>query len=156
MCTHRVNTTSFDKGVLEDMTVQHLYDLRYPLTGFLLRESRPAGAKIVAAVRQSLVVPNAADILTGRVAMLNSRAVVVGDVVQLTDGMVAEVWFHVEVQGKLWSCVAVWDRVPGGDQHSGKFRRQCHGQLISSSRINQSVIYSIANEGEISHVVFPP
>ena len=152
MCTPRHNTSSFDKGVLQDMTCQHLFDLEEPLLRESLRDPVPAPARMVNAIKDALVCT--ADVFTSKSFVVNHRTVCKGDLALLADGQVAEIWFHVRVAGFCWACVSKWGLISNTDR-GGKFRRANSPSFIPGSLIEQSVIYSACAENEVSHVLYP-
>eukprot|EP00959_Pyramimonas_sp_CCMP1952_P363654 7615164-Pyramimonas_sp.AAC.1 len=69
---HR-NTTGFDKGLVEEATLQHIHDFKDPLIHADLLEPRPAGNKLCRALSSAMVLPYGATILTARSAYIHCR-----------------------------------------------------------------------------------
>ena len=135
----RVNTTSYDIGVLEDVTVQHVWDLATPLaSGDGLREPRDPPSE---AVRQGLLVPMANSLKTSSVCMCNGRAVAVGDVAMVIGSAdPVEVWFHVAVDGVCYTCISPWP-VTGAHARHTVARISVATRFINSAMLADSVVY---------------
>jgi hypothetical protein len=138
----RVNTTSYDIGVLEDVTVQHLWDLATPLaSGDGLREPRDPPRKMVEAVRQGLLVPMANSLKTSSVCMCNGRAVAVGDVAMVIGSAdPVEVWFHVAADGVCYTCISPWP-VTGAHARHRAARMYVAPRFVKSAMLADSVVY---------------
>ncbi len=92
MCNPRVNTVSFDRGVLEDVTEQQLYAIQTSLVGSTLRDAHAASPRLEAVARQMLTVHRDAEVETAKFAMVRGRAVGTGDVVLFRRGDVEVDW----------------------------------------------------------------
>ncbi|CAK0891281.1 unnamed protein product [Prorocentrum cordatum] len=125
MCTNRHNTTSFDTGVLEDMTCQGMHDISASLDSGPLRGLKDAHRKVVEAMRSA--ISGARAVRSSRRLVACHRTVMANDVVAIDSGeVVAEVWFHAEVDGFSWSCVSPWPFVEDGN---GCCKYRKHGFL---------------------------
>jgi hypothetical protein len=138
----RVNTTSYDIGVLEDVTVQHLWDLATPLaSGDGLREPREPPRKMAEAVRQGLLVPMANSLKTSNVCMCNGRAVAVGDVAMvIVSADPVEVWFHVAADGICYTCISPWP-VTGAHARHKAAHISVAPRFVKSAMLADSVVY---------------
>ena len=83
MATGRHTTVSYNRGLMEEVTVQHLYQLRMPLIKASLMTPKPANKKVRCMLLAELNYANYADgvIHTSRDAHIHCRVVSVGDVV---------------------------------------------------------------------------
>jgi hypothetical protein len=159
MANPRHNTTSFAKGLLEDVTLQHLYDLEQPPSPTELLEPRPANNKLLEVVRGQFRHVEGDSVLTGRVVKVHSRSVCMGDVVVYSNGPtlpigIGEVWFHVQVGGQLMSCVSAWEMV-ALQPTSAKCRVREAPRFVESSSLLESAIYAPAKPGQIAQVLLP-
>eukprot|EP00959_Pyramimonas_sp_CCMP1952_P369395 7737139-Pyramimonas_sp.AAC.1 len=154
----RCNPQSFERGLLEECTVQHLSDIRNPLTGVGLIQPRPASKKLVEAILSVVVLPLGAEILTARAASVHSRVVQMNDVVCFTCASELRfgiVYFHCLLQREPVSCVSEWSTVKL-DKHLAKCRVQDSPRLIQTSWIHESCIFQPAVTGAISQIILPP
>ena len=154
----RHNDKAFDRGVLEEVTLQHFHDLERPLTSSWLRDAHPAPPKLRAALAVDGHAFENDTVLTARVAMVRSRAVTMGDVVLFDVGGqlgVAEVYFHACINGNVHSCISPWTLMEDGT-HVAKYRVVDNPRLVSTSILRDSCIHSVATAGSVSQVLVPP
>ena len=152
----RHNTVQYDRGILEEATVQHLFELRSSLTVSDLVDPRPAPPKMIEAVRA--FYPGADGLCTARIAMVRCRAVCVGDVVVCQDGdrqFVAEVFFHVKFGTTLLTCLSEWALCTAKDGHL-RVRVADDPRLVPLTTILESCVYSRASKGQLSDILVPP
>ena len=103
---------SFDRAVLEECTMAHVYSLRQPLLKPCLSEAVQACPKVVAALR-ACGFTAAESALTSQTARVQGRSIAVGDVVLYkgtgpSDVRVGEVPFHAMFQGEVLVCLSHW------------------------------------------------
>ena len=79
---HRHNSLAFDRGVLEEVTLQQLHDLNTCLHSDVLRNTSAANAQLLVALRRGGEATEA-DVTVGTEAVVSSRAISVGDVALL-------------------------------------------------------------------------
>jgi hypothetical protein len=85
---------------LEEATLQHLHDLKQPLTGVVLQDPRKPDAKLAAAIVE-VFGRDAGEVYTAKLARIHSRAVCNGDVVAFDhDGR--------RRFGQVFSCFCQW------------------------------------------------
>ena len=158
VCNPRLNTTAFEHGVLEEITLQHLYDLRDLLVGVTLRDERDAPKKMRSALVELLGLCADDVVRTARIACVRARAISMGDVALFTDGDgnsgAAEVYFHASVNGTLYTCVSPWGFV-STTSHVARYRVRDAPRLVRTSCLLESVIYSRVETGHISQLCLP-
>ena len=108
----RFNSRSFELGLMEDLTLQHLHDLKGfepngpPIT--LLNPHKKTKKQIVAAVKQR--VRDARDIVSASGAIVDCAEFRAGDVVILQDQMVGEVVFFARIDNQHFAFLLMWSR----------------------------------------------
>lgn len=153
----RHNSTAFDRGVLEEMTLQHLHDLQSPLTQEALRDTHDAPNRLKEALVRNGDVRADDTVLVGRQAVVSSRAISVGDValVSLEDGHgFGQVVFHFSVQGEVRTCIALWEIISTNAHETICYRRD-ETIIIPTSSLIESCIFSKAAVDEKSHILLP-
>jgi hypothetical protein len=154
----RHSSKAFDRGVLEEVTAHHMFDLDVPFRGDAMIKPYTAPSKLHAMVVESGLCKHTDLVQTSNVAVINSRAVTVGDVVLYNDNgriCAGEVNFHVSVRDVGYTCVCQWPIVNRLRSHL-KCRVNNDGAVIMrSSDIHESAVYSRAGVGAISSVLLP-
>eukprot|EP00959_Pyramimonas_sp_CCMP1952_P437794 9165500-Pyramimonas_sp.AAC.1 len=64
----RQNTKSFERSLIEDITCQHLFELKYELEGLDLLEPRPAIKNMLRAICSAMRVRPGAEVVSIRSA----------------------------------------------------------------------------------------
>ena len=105
---HRHNTLAFERGILEELTDQHFWELQKPLVRNTLANEREASQRLHDVMVADLHLLDSTPVATARVARVGGRSVCVGDVVLMTDRTVAEVWFFAAVHDQVYACVSKW------------------------------------------------
>ena len=156
------NKASFEKSLLEEITVQHLHDMCAPI-GVGLKEPRSAPKKMCEAVR--LLNPLArlvrdAEISTAKIAKIHGRSIAMGDVViyrctATGDRLVGCVCFHFCIGSLVESCIAPWE-VIGGTDHFLKCRVGDHAVVVASDTLYAPCVFSHAKVGGVATVTAPP
>ena len=156
----RRNLVGFDRGLIEELTVDHMHALTdgwmRPTLSDILKEGcaeeRKKRAKIIE------LYPHAASIQIGRTitGTTNSSS---GDVVfvQLHDGLeICEIWSHFAVDGgEPRSFVSLWETIDTSSRHTRRVRAREHCIDIRASQIAETCIYRRFDDG-IVVVVVPP
>ncbi|CAK0853126.1 unnamed protein product [Prorocentrum cordatum] len=159
MATGRHTTVSYNRGLMEEVTVQHLYQLKMPLTKPSLLNPRPATKRV-----RSLLCGGNNDIGddvvidTSKDAHVHCRVVCVGDVVSFQGASGVEfgsVLFHARFADALWTCIYKWTVVASEPTHV-KCRVRCDLELISMLDIIEPCVYWPARTGTICQVLLPP
>jgi hypothetical protein len=148
---------SFDHGVLTEVTVQHLHEIGLPFKGSVLDDARNAPPRLCAAIVASGYARDSDSIMTSRIARVQSRAVTMGDVVLYMEGSdvsVGEVYFHASINGMAHSCVSKWP-VEFCDTHTKHCRVADDPRIVPTHLLLESVVYSKASVGSVSHVLVP-
>eukprot|EP00959_Pyramimonas_sp_CCMP1952_P340786 7137964-Pyramimonas_sp.AAC.1 len=154
----RHTTVSYEKGLLTDITIHHLFeldDLAVVESG--LEDPRPASPKMLAALSGHLFV-DPADVQTSRKAFVRCRAVCMGDIVAFVSGgaiTFGEVFFHCKVSGHLWSCIGCW-QVREMMDASAKCLVVDAPAMVQTCHIIEPCIAFKASPGHVSTVIFPP
>ncbi|CAK0795982.1 unnamed protein product, partial [Prorocentrum cordatum] len=157
--TSRHNTCSYDRGLLEEATVQALFDLRAPVLGNGLVDPRPAPNKIKDAAISCGVALPAQDVWCSNAARSRDRVVQVNDVVAYEAGsglqpQFGQVLFHMRVGDKTLSCISKW---PTKDAHAHSVRCEVsHAPaLFPTANIIEPCIFWRTAIGKLSHVLTP-
>ena len=99
MASSRHNTTGYEQGMLEDITLQHLHDLQSPLARVGLQSARPASEKLKQAIAECMsTVFTDYIFFICNTGIVNFRALCMGDVVAFqsdsTTAMVSHTYHH--------------------------------------------------------------
>ena len=160
----RRHTPGLERGVLEELTLQHLYELK-DLIGTktaALQSTRLASPEERAAIAMALPYTTNADIMVSGTARVRCRKISTQDVVLYRSAIgrelcAGEVQWHAAIEEERWTCVAVWEVVPeaGNDSYLKCRVLDDDVRLLPTSRLLESAIHSSANVGEISTVLIP-
>ena len=154
---NKENTISFERNSLEEMVVQHLHDLSMmpSVQSFGLWKQQPPTNKmleVLSACGLDVTQPN--DIYTSMDAIIACRHVMAGDVVIFAAGIdavsVGKVYFHYSVQDTCYTCMAPWRFVAANDTEVS-YEVLDNIRLCPLAHLKDSIIYSIAGVGQISH-----
>jgi hypothetical protein len=104
----RVNTTAYERGILEEVLDQHFWELKKPILKHMLMDLRDAPKRMHDAVVSELNLLPGTAVQTASKARVKSRAVRVGDVVLMSDNTIAEVWFFAGVGDLYFACLSTW------------------------------------------------
>ena len=159
LATGRTNTTSYDLGMLKEMTVQHISELSIPLVFCGLLRPYPMPKNRLDALKQLVDIGNA-KCLTSATCMANARRISHGDVCTFShEGSfsVGEVYvfFSVGEGGEALALVNHWNvqrRVSDAEYKVLVMNRLL---IIRCSDIITSVIHSQTSVGGVSTVLRP-
>ena len=158
MATPRCNLQSYEKGLVEEVTVQHLWDLRGPLVKPTLLEARAAGKKLRRALEAVMFIGPTCAITTSKAVCINCRVSQMDDTVAFVaeDGSVGfgQMYFHAQVEDTLISCISPWT-VVNKSAHVAKCVVVDQPQLFHTECIVESCVFWPAKAGEISQVILP-
>eukprot|EP00959_Pyramimonas_sp_CCMP1952_P244900 5118811-Pyramimonas_sp.AAC.2 len=159
MANLRFNTTSYEDGLMEDATLQHLFDLRVQIVGLDLLEPRPASKKMRTAIASDIFLTKDCEVMTSKSAFVHSRIVQMGDTVAFCNesGSVGfgQLYFHSRVNGRMLSCVSPWKVLSMAD-NVARCVVENVPTLMSTEFLLEPCISEISDEGQISEVLFPP
>ena len=155
----RFNACSFDRGVLEEVTLQHLYSLDNPLEPVTLVDVHDANKKQRAALSSLLDLVGPHVLQVGKVARVRGNSVAMGDVVAfLKDGAVhvGDVYIHARVDGHFLTCIVEWQVV----ERPRPFVARClvvqKPSVVSTSCLMESLIHCRpAAIGDVAQVLLP-
>ena len=154
--TNRYSDQRFEKGVLEDVTVQQLFDVETLGLGSVATEQlREAPPSLVAALRE-IFGPGSLCFSVTEISVLGRR-VHKGDVVAYSVDAahgVAEVRWFARVNGVVYACLSPW-HLEAQDQWSAKVVVREEWGLIDASVIRDLLVYSRAATGAVSTVLKP-
>lgn len=154
----RKNTTSLEKGLMEELTLQQMYDINEVSDINQVKLTHCIAAKSTIVKDLSVILPGLvhADsaIFTSREAKVNCRSILNGDVVvyKLRGAQAysaGQVWYHVLIDGIELTCLAPWP-VSSVGLNSWKCTVRSDPVVISTHCLISPVIYSTATEGNIS------
>ncbi|CAK0902908.1 unnamed protein product [Prorocentrum cordatum] len=152
------NTKSFEKGIMEPITCQSLYDLQIPRTGVFLTAQKKPSQRLLAALSEFVSVPVGVDLFTSKGVSVESRVVQLNDAVMFqSNGSVhmGRVNFHVQIGSECVTCISLWTII--------QKKTQCTtcadtGEtiLIASSQILETCVYRILEASGAMCVLLPP
>ena len=155
----RRNTTGFDKGLVEESTLQHIHDLKDPLIRPDLLEPRPAGNKLRSALSSAMTLHYGATVLTAKSAYIHSRVVSMGDTVSFyrDDGCIGFglLYFLARVNDDLIGCIADWEVIDRTSTHVKCIVRDLP-RLMHGSCVLESCCSFQAGVGKVSQVLLTP
>lgn len=143
---------------MEEITAWHLSVIKAPRESVALKDPRPCAAVILASVRSVLPAARLAGaVLTAFAATVRGSTVCLGDVCLYEhNGVrgVGHVWFHVSVDGILYTCLAPWERTQDGGNY---WKCRVHGSagFAPTSALLTSCIYSAGLVGGVATVLIP-
>ena len=146
----RMNTTNMEKGLMEEITLQHLHDLHMPKSEVLLNPHKADKAHATAV--QRALRQEDSEVLVSNTATCFDKRVTSQDVVlfEWHGSLVAgKVYFHAAVDGVAWTCVSPW----GATDREDKWRVLDQPRMIRTASITESVIYSAAQVGQIATII---
>ena len=153
------NTRSFERTVLEELTVRHLRDITAPLLGTALKDPREASSQLVKHIR--LCIPAAYDpaatILTAYAAISHGREICLGDVCVYDHAGVRGigcVWFHVSIDDSLYTCLAPWE-VTSDHGHFIKCRVGARAGVVATADLLAPCVYTPASANKLATVLIP-
>ena len=134
----RYSKTSFEIGLMEELTLEHLHSMQTDwYSDGLLNPVKPR-AKLLESLRESF--PQATEFLTARqVRVCHGGLISAGDVafaVIKGERLLVEVWWHASVDGQCVSCISPWIRVDdalAASAHVVSFRKQDAPQTVHSN-----------------------
>ena len=156
----RTLTRGFEKGIMLDITIQHLHDLRgHKFGGVSLIEPKPVGDSL----RQKLVfwfaIGSTSNMQTASQAYINSRLCVVGDVIAYASGAgnveFAQLHLHLRLGADDLVLLSKWDTIEK-HENSAKVRAGNLCFLLPASDVIEPCVHTRASEGEESLLVIPP
>ena len=157
---NRCNLQNFDRGVMEDLTVQHLHDVSYKVWGEnrLINEVEP-GRKVRAALEK--LYPYAGVIRLAAKAECAYITMVSGDVVlaRINDAVVAgELWFFANIDGWLSACLSVWEQMPctlASEAQARSFRKRDNPMIADCDVLEAPVAYFASSDATRMTVSMP-
>jgi hypothetical protein len=158
---NRTNTTSFEKGVIEDLTVHHQHQLGsmdWCDKPKLINERSPT-TELNDAIHE--VFPHATYIKVASHAVSNASSTAAGDVVLVdTSGelSVGQLWWHARIDTQLYSCVSMWAAMPTrvAATYTQSFRKQTKPTIMELSLVLCAVPFLRSADGARVTVSMPP
>ena len=90
--------------------------------------------------------------------IVNARACCKDDVAEYVEAggatCVGMINFHFKLNGEHYTCISDWPVIADG-KHARQCKVSCATEIIPSHRIREACIYSCAEEGHVSQVLFP-
>ena len=153
---HRQSLTSYDRGVMAEVTNHHFRKLKLRLDGSGLLKPRAASDE----ERHALEAVGALgdEIKCATAAIINSVCIQSRDVVLYRLGertAVATVYCHVDVDGVLYSCINPWDHV-ASTAYATKYRVvEGAPRLVRSHMLLEPLIHTIPVIGDVCAALLP-
>ena len=147
----RLHTRSYERGVIEDVTLEHLHRLQEPWNMAGLCAATDATEEIAELVRSKF--PAAVRITTS----VSSRTrfgleVYRGDVVLYGKGFAGRVWYNLDVDGAVFVAVAKWQRTHARE-HSWQYAMAEEVVMVPLAAVKATVVRN--GTGHVS-TVLPP
>ena len=153
----RKRLTGFSKGIIEHITLDHLRALASPLLRAGLEDMADATDEIAQRIR--VIWPNANVIKCARVAVIACKTFTAGDVVFVSYGgalALAEVWFHIQMDGgPPFSAVSLWVDVPDDNAHARRASPRDNPIFLPSDSLLEPTIYRKLANGDVM-ALLPP
>ena len=111
----RRNTTAYEKGLMEDITIQHLADLRR-LKSFIrtvLENPKPCKPSILSVLESTYGPQGIEPYLCSSIVHCQGLAFHCGCFCAFHDGeniRYGQMWFHADVRGTFVSCLRTWEQ----------------------------------------------
>lgn len=154
-CTSKI---SYEIGLLEECTLQHLHALKDPLERPAVKDPVPAFPKMVEALKEAGFANDDDVVLSTLNMTVRSRSIRVGDVCtyQLDGHGVgfAEIFFHSSVNGVCLTCLSDWPIVSKSDYYWKATVRE-HCIIVDSDRLLHSVVFTPTTVGKTSTIIMP-
>ena len=158
-CEGRRNLTSFDRGVLEEVTLQHFYDLQSPLVSVVCVRAHKANSKQRQALSSLFHINEDKPVEVSGEAKVLNRSIVMGDVAAFQeDGNVhlGDVYLHAIIDDQHWTCISEWDVVEKPRPFVTKCRVGLQPRIVKTDCFLESGIFSRpANVGGIATILMP-
>jgi hypothetical protein len=141
----RLSQESFEAGVVEEVTLQHLTDLREPwLVNDCLVDEIPPAAKLMRELRGRY--RDARFISSSNSARVNHMLFTKGDVALVRNGGVeraGEIYFFARVDSQNLVCVSFWDRAPtrNDTMWTRTYRKRDRPQILPLTTLLCPVLY---------------
>jgi hypothetical protein len=153
------NTTSWEFSVMAEVTMQHLADLEnHKLFRADMLAPREAPRKMRAAIAEVFNVSDSTRITTSRSVHVKCRAVLMNDVVAVDwcGGVAfAQVWFHAQIDGTLYTCMSFWPCIAMGHSEA-RCVVKTEPEIVLTELILEPCIYRMASENSETTVLFAP
>ena len=146
-----LNTAGYERSVLEEVTNQHLHNLRQPVRQGHCLINGHSDVNVERAMRE--LHPHVNAVLVAVSAYVGSVKFCKGDVVlHGADNRVGQIWYIVDLDGSLHVCVSVWEVVARGTRWA-RARIDSAPELILISALRCALIAHMS--GEFATAVLP-
>ena len=160
----RCTLTSYERTVMESLTVQHIFDLAEPLCNSDLKEPTVPSGKTLALLRDAFGedVATDGDVFVAAECTVHSRAVHVGDAAcyarEAGGGTfsVGQVEFICKIRGSVYICMQHWFFLDRPTNALVRYRLGDALLMVDGPCVRESLIFSAATLGEVSQVLVPP
>jgi hypothetical protein len=155
----RRKLAGYEKGLIAELTCEHLRALETPLVKAGMECTRAARGRTLEAIRE--LRPGARDVVIGRVVGCSGETITAGDVilVRYNDRLrVAETWFHCSIDGgDTMTCASLWvDVHTSGDGCTRTVRKAEDPMLFPTSDAVAALVFRESNDRVSVTVVLPP
>ena len=156
----RLNTKSYEKCLIQDLTLQHIRNCSRNLLVSSLGDPHPPTKAVDEALRE--VLPSATSLdVSNRYTADNGGRIYRGDVVCIrsdsADGsecVVGQIWFHLRVDDCIKSCVSLWPlEASYAEAGCAKYRMCDRPQIIDSAALVCALLHKQC--GTACTVVWP-
>ena len=148
---------AYDRGLLEEVVLQQLWDLRSPLLRRDLLEPRRPSKQLLAALGSVFNLDGFDDVWTAKSCYIQCRAVNMRDVVMVSGpgGLsFGQVFFWARVGASVLACVSVWETLEWFPTFA-RCRVAENPQIVDASSVLGACIHLAADLGEVSQVLIP-
>ena len=153
-CMQRLGLIGYEKGLMEELALQHLHDWRKFQTVTLLNP-QPLPKRLRLGVEE--LFPHATSLETSVEFTATSGqkyhtrdAVLLGDAHRRAMG---KLWYHFNVDGSPWSCLEIWPLVRVLDERCAQFSVCDTAHYVRSTDLLSPTIYRIS--GGIATAILP-
>ena len=151
---HHFNTISMEKGIVEEITLQHLQDLDGSFVRHGLLCPAAAPAKLVALMET--LAPGAGRLMAARQMAQGGCTFSKDDVALLhLDGApaVGEIWFLASADDKLFACVSLWEAAGAASERAARYRVSSSPRVVDAGCLQEPLIYS--RSADLATVILP-
>ena len=139
----RTNLNNWEKGLIEQVTVDHLHALEDPILKETLLEPTVPRKNMLDELRGSRA-PRPKSVLVSRtLCATTGETITVGDVALLRGGGLCKVLNHIMFDGEVLSSVSLWAAAPcaSDTRYCRRYKIQERHERVPSSHLLTSVIY---------------
>ena len=150
----RLSGISYEKGLMEDLVLQHLHDWRH-YQHSSLTNPQPLPRRLQLPVEE--VFPGARAVHTSSEYIAESGGKFRrGDTVLLDNvhnRSMGKIWYHFDVDGTSWSCLSLWPLLEVVNERYARFRVTEDPTVLPSTCLTSLCVYRL--QGDVAIAIWP-